>query len=605
MLEMFITSSALILAVIALRRLFRGRLSLRVQYGLWALVALRLLVPGALFSSPVSVMSGAEQAAQQLTELRQTAEAGQRPTPSGTEADTISAASGAEEAAPSGDTASAHRDQSGTAASVSTAQGSAGLTGETVSTRSYGWSLADAPWGDIARAVWVCGMCVTALWFLISNEYFRRELRYGSAPVEAPGSPLPVYATGAASPCLCGLFRPVIYVTRDCLGDERKLRHVIAHEVTHYRHGDQIWSLVRCVCLVVWWFHPLVWVAAALSRRDCELACDEGAIRRLGESERAAYGRTLIGAAIQSSDPCSLLRTAATMSGGKRSLTERVTLIAKRPRMTAASLAAALVMAALAAGCAFTGTAAKTAEEPEQTGGAVVCEAYDQVGGAAYAVLEAESALSDSELLGQALDFDVPEAELQIYEVRPTGNQAAIFWYAQQAAQRLTALPDSVSWRPQAAQMKEAWVEQSYFYGDDPNFCGYIQLYIQARDLSDPVWTSAGTMETVQEGEYAGWGVLTMAVTFYYDWDSATYVLYERSSGGSRSSPPRWMRQRWRNCSTICCFSPPAPPWTASPTPFSPGLPRRRCARRWWTSTRTRKRWTGRPEWSAAAWGNS
>ena len=32
----------------------------------------------------------------------------------------------------------------------------------------------------------------------------------------------------------------------------------------------------------------------SLSRRDAELACDEATIRRLGEAERAAYGRTLI-----------------------------------------------------------------------------------------------------------------------------------------------------------------------------------------------------------------------------------------------------------------------------------------------------------------------
>jgi hypothetical protein len=45
-------------------------------------------------------------------------------------------------------------------------------------------------------------------------------------------------------------------------------------------------------------------------------------------------------------------------------------------------------------------------------------------------------------------------------------------------------------------------------------------------------------MEEVTSGQYAGWGVLTMAVTFYYDWDSATYVLDQRSAqGGSLILP--------------------------------------------------------------------
>ena len=43
--EILITSSALILALLALRRLFRRTLSRRAQYALWGLVLLRLLVP--------------------------------------------------------------------------------------------------------------------------------------------------------------------------------------------------------------------------------------------------------------------------------------------------------------------------------------------------------------------------------------------------------------------------------------------------------------------------------------------------------------------------------------------------------------------------------
>ena len=68
-------------------------------------------------------------------------------------------------------------------------------------------------------------------------------------------------------------------------------RYALAHELTHYRHLDHIWSLVRLVCLALWWFHPLVWAAAWLSRRDGELACDEGVLERLGSEHRLPYGR--------------------------------------------------------------------------------------------------------------------------------------------------------------------------------------------------------------------------------------------------------------------------------------------------------------------------
>ena len=41
MIEVLVTSSVLILVLVVLRRALRGRLSLRVQYALWLLVAVR------------------------------------------------------------------------------------------------------------------------------------------------------------------------------------------------------------------------------------------------------------------------------------------------------------------------------------------------------------------------------------------------------------------------------------------------------------------------------------------------------------------------------------------------------------------------------------
>ena len=74
---------------------------------------------------------------------------------------------------------------------------------------------------------------------------------------------------------------------------------------------------LRGVCLALHWFDPLVWWAAAASRQDGELACDEAALRRLAPEERVAYGRTLL--AMSCARAPSLLVTASTLTGGKRS----------------------------------------------------------------------------------------------------------------------------------------------------------------------------------------------------------------------------------------------------------------------------------------------
>ena len=57
-----------------------------------------------------------------------------------------------------------------------------------------------------------------------------------------------------------------------------------------------------------------VWIAAIVSRRDCELACDEGALRQLGESERIPYGQTLLRLIPVAGRPESPMLSATTMT---------------------------------------------------------------------------------------------------------------------------------------------------------------------------------------------------------------------------------------------------------------------------------------------------
>jgi hypothetical protein len=102
------------------------------------------------------------------------------------------------------------------------------------------------------------------------------------------------------------------------------------------------------------WFNPLEWLAAALSRRDAELACDEGTIRRIGEKNRLEYGRTLIQLICAKRKPMDLLCCATTMSQSKKEIRERIALIAKKPKMFLITMV--IVILAAAAGCTFTGS---------------------------------------------------------------------------------------------------------------------------------------------------------------------------------------------------------------------------------------------------------
>ena len=96
-------------------------------------------------------------------------------------------------------------------------------------------------------------------------------------------------------------------------------------------------------------------MAAALSRRDAELACDDMAIRRLGETDRLPYARTLITLTRNRRGGSDLLRCATTMTGGIKGIRERVAFIANKPKHLLPALIVTVLIALAAAGCTFTG----------------------------------------------------------------------------------------------------------------------------------------------------------------------------------------------------------------------------------------------------------
>lgn len=327
MIEWVVSSCILILAVIALRYLLRGRISLRLQYALWLLVLARLLIPVSFGSTDISVMSVVEKApaVQAVESVR--------------EVDTIwQAHDGSVEGYPAGPL------MPDTPVTVAPS-----VTNDQFSRMESALTLR-----KLLLPIWWCGAAVTLLVFLSANLRFAGRLRKSRRPLAVEGAALAVYvAEERAVPCLFGLFRPAIYVTQAAADDPELLRHTVAHETTHFRQGDHVWALLRTVCLALHWWNPLVWWAAKLSRQDGELACDEATIRALGESERAAYGRTLIRMAC--GPGAYVLLTATTMDGGKTSLHERIVLLAKKPRTAVAAAIVVVLAAALCIVCTFTG----------------------------------------------------------------------------------------------------------------------------------------------------------------------------------------------------------------------------------------------------------
>ncbi len=365
MIEWIVTSSALILLVLLLRLLVRDRVSPRLRYALWGLVLLRLVIPVSLWESPASVLRAAQvnegyQLVSTLPDNMSLYENGNWRSvagPDGTfqmEPDTAGRWEVNQPrlhnaygwvAVPSAEEARALRDQGQKAVDT------AGLK-----------RLVDVQ--NVLRMVWQAGIWLFMLFLAAVNGKFTLDLRRGRRP-DGEYRSRPVFIMdGLPTPCLFGLFRPAIYLTPEVAADETCRKHVLAHECAHFRQGDHAWAVWRGVCLALHWYNPLVWLAAYLSRRDCELSCDEGAVRLLGEENRVDYGRTLVGLVARRTTPRDLACCATTMTGGKSALKERIALLVKHPRTTAVTAVLVAAACAVFAACTFTGAA--EAEEPAE-----------------------------------------------------------------------------------------------------------------------------------------------------------------------------------------------------------------------------------------------
>ena len=338
MTEWVISSSILILTVIVLRTCFKGRISLRLQYALWGLVLLRLLVPVSFGSSNFSVANLTE-AAQDTPAVQAVMDVGNLKIPP------MSYEAAYETIV---------RNYEAEGIDVDSLQGSEreALEYEAYS-KMEGRSLSEIL-GKAGLILWVSGCVFVAALFLITNIRFKRKIMSSRYNLAVRKENLDVYVTGEIdTPCLFGIRDPAIYVTYPVADDPTLLRHTLEHEATHYRHGDHVWAVLRCAALAIHWYNPLVWWAAVLSQRDGELACDEATIRRLGEGERAEYGRTLIGMTCRKK--ANVLIAATTMTTSGSGIKERILLIARKPKMALYTLLSVVLIAAIAVGCTFTG----------------------------------------------------------------------------------------------------------------------------------------------------------------------------------------------------------------------------------------------------------
>lgn len=275
LMQIGLTVSLAALVPLILRRLMKKRYPARMVCVVWAILALRLLIPVQLTlpQAPVQVMPRTSYVVQSDQTAFRQAGLPVTQTPArwvtGTQAQTLSAA------------------DTGTVKTVD-------IT-------------------DILLTLWLAGVIACVLWQGIGYYRLIRSLKGTSQPVERADlhtilqeqcadlvidREIPLRVSSAADcPMLAGFIHPTLY-----LPDERISRtdavFIFRHELTHYKHGDLWLKLLLLAARCLHWFNPLVHLIARFAQEDIEAACDDAVVRGHDGAYRRAYGETILRSAI-------------------------------------------------------------------------------------------------------------------------------------------------------------------------------------------------------------------------------------------------------------------------------------------------------------------
>ena len=319
MINHIITSSLVIVFVMLIGKIFETKISARLKYSLWLLVVAKLLVPFSDFESPLHVLNFI-----------------------GTFADNNMSSE-------PGQTIVYDFEEE-----ILTEETGAYQEADSIEKKNNG--IIRLPM--LVKTVYFAGVIICLGVFWISNIRFYKKFKNKSKYLKTYREKIPVYKIedyyGA---CLYGGLSPVIIVgnNKDLTIEQQHM--VMLHEYVHYTHGDHVWSVMRGLCVALYWYNPLVWLAAFASRNDGELACDEGVIRHIGKNQRIAYGQTLLEILAKSSKKNDVMSVvflnSTTATGGNEEMKKRISMIAKRRKTSSIALVLTIVLSVVCIGCTF------------------------------------------------------------------------------------------------------------------------------------------------------------------------------------------------------------------------------------------------------------
>ena len=341
-------SAAITAGILLFRFIFKNRISSKLQYLMWWLLILRLLMPvtpdiGLHFNLQDMLLKQAVQAA-------------------------LSATAPVLDVAP---------------ASVPNAQSSyesvapAVQPDTDVAPSQHVNPAKSTDWYSIVFVVWLLGAIGFLGWLIFVKLRYYESLQhlmaggprevyelYDRCCKELGVKPLPLWIVNKSmSPGIAFFGEPVLLVPLSLCNDESRLRFALLHELTHKKRGDHYMTLLLNILRAVYWFDPVVHFAFSELRSDMESACDSDVLAYIGHEQKRGYLTVILDMFSYDTEPILGMSQIRSKRMAKRRMKGAFMKNRTSPAFRAITLCIALVMSL----CCFT-TACQSAPEKDIPG---------------------------------------------------------------------------------------------------------------------------------------------------------------------------------------------------------------------------------------------
>ncbi|MDD5908940.1 MAG: M56 family metallopeptidase [Clostridiales bacterium] len=158
-------------------------------------------------------------------------------------------------------------------------------------------------WYSIVFVVWLLGAIGFLGWLIFVKLRYYESLQhlmaggpreayelYDKCCKELGVKPLPLWIVNKSmSPGIAFFGEPVLLVPLSLCNNESRLRFALLHELTHKKRGDHYMTLLLNILRAVYWFDPVVHFAFSELRSDMESACDSDVLAYIGHEHKRGY----------------------------------------------------------------------------------------------------------------------------------------------------------------------------------------------------------------------------------------------------------------------------------------------------------------------------